>query len=141
MFNLGLITVASGDYAEGRQLLEESPIKRRDMGEKWRTAFSLAKLGMITLTEGDQAEARALFEESLALCEGMDDKPIMAYASLGLGLATLNIADPAAIGEARQRVAESLRLRQAMGEQRPLTSSLTGMARLLLYEGDVSRAS
>lgn len=69
----------------------------------------------------------------------MDDKSEMAYALLGLGL--VGLAAPQEVPEARGHILHSLRLRQEIGEQHFLTSSLVGAAGLALHEGDALRAA
>jgi len=71
------------------------------------------------------------------LCNEMEDKSTMAYALLGLGLVDLAEGKP----EARENILGSRRLRQGTGEQLQQTSSLIGVAGLVLQEGDAGFAA
>lgn len=130
--NLGAVAHAQGDYTTARKLYEESLALDREMGEKWGIAIGLLDLGSVSYLQGDYAAARAAFEESLGMCKEIDEKTKMAGALLGLGLVDLAENKP----EARENILHSLRLRVETGEQVFQTSSLIGMAGLVLQEGN-----
>ncbi len=143
---LGVLALAQGDTTAAWARFEESLALCHEMGDKRGIATSVINLGTVALELGDTTAARARFEDSLALCREMDNKSSMAYALLGLGL--LDLAQGvsaggmvAAIAEARQHITDSLRLRQELGEPRPLTSSLIGMAGLALQTDNARRAA
>lgn len=133
--NLGSVALALGEYPEAKILLEEGLAIFRETDDEWGMAGSLNYLGSVALTQNDYPAAQKMFEESLALCQEMDEKSFMAYALLGLGLVGVARNEP----EARQHIIASLHLRQETGEQLQLTSSLVGMAGLILQSGDVTR--
>jgi class 3 adenylate cyclase/predicted ATPase len=135
--NLGNEAWSQGDYAAARALYEESLSLRREMGDKWGIAFSLNALGNGAYLQGQYVEARAFLEECLALCQEMEEKTYMASALLGLGLVDLaeNTLD------ARQHILHSLRLSVEAGAQLTQTSSLIGVAGLVLHEGNATQAA
>ena len=135
--NLGYLVFKKGDYPEARMIFEESLALTREMGSKHGIVNNLNNLGSVTLAQNDYAAARGLFEESLAMSQEMGEKSQTAYALLGLGLAGLAEGTP----ETRQHITASLHLRQEMGEQLPLTSSLVGMAGLALQGDNARRAA
>jgi adenylate cyclase len=130
--NLGNVAMSQGDSGAGQALYEESLSLCRDMGYKWGMGMSLTNLGNAAYVQGEYVTARAFYEECLALCTEMDEKQIMGYALLGLGLVDLAVNKP----EAREHILQSLRLRRETGEQLYQTSSLVGVAGLVLHEGD-----
>jgi hypothetical protein len=101
------------------------------MGDKWGTAMSLYNLGNVAFAQSDYSAARALQAECLTLAREIGDKSDMAYALFVLGLADLAEHRP----EAREHILHSLHLRQEMGKQLQQTSSLIGVAGLVLEEG------
>jgi class 3 adenylate cyclase/predicted ATPase len=129
--NLGNVAFAQGDYSAARALYEESLALGREMGDKWGTAMSLYNLGNVAFAQGDYSAARALQAECLTLAREIGDKSDMAYALFVLGLADLAEHRP----EAREHILHSLHLRQEMGKQLQQTSSLIGVAGLVLEEG------
>jgi tetratricopeptide (TPR) repeat protein len=129
--NLGNMAFAQGDYSAAWALYKESLALGREMGDKWGTAMSLYNLGNVAFAQGDYSAARELQAESLMLAREIGDKSDMAYALFVLGLADLAEHRP----EAREYILHSLRLRQEMGRQLQQTSSLIGVAGLVLEGG------
>ena len=129
--NLGNMALAQGDYSAAQALYDESLTLGREMGDKWGTAMSLYNLGNVAFAQGDYSAARVLQAECLTLAREIGDKSNMAYALFVLGLADLAEHKP----EAREHILHSLHLRQEMGRQLQQTSSLIGVAGLVLDEG------
>jgi len=130
--NLGRVAIAQGDYITARVLIEECQTLDREMGDKWVLPLSLLNLGFVAYAQNDYSAARASFEEALELCKETDDKSAMAYALLDFGLVDLAESKT----EARENILGSLRLRQETGQQLGQTSSLIGVAGLVLQEGN-----
>ncbi len=142
--NLGNVAYEQGDYAAARTLYEQSLAPRREIGDQQGTANSLNNLGLVAYVQGDYAAARALHEQSLALARQIGDKAIIAYALLGLGLddlAQIRTDSPAAVQAARQFMLESLAIRQEMGQQFRVISSLVGLAGAAMRLGEAHRAA
>jgi tetratricopeptide (TPR) repeat protein len=135
--NLGNEAWSQDDYAAARALYEESLSLRREMGDKWGIAFSLNALGNGAYLQGEYVEARAFLEACLALCQEMEEKTYMASALLGLGLVDLAEYTP----DARGHILHSLRLSVEAGAQLTQTSSLIGVAGLVLHEGNTTQAA
>jgi class 3 adenylate cyclase/predicted ATPase len=135
--DLGLVALSQSDYDRARAFFEESLGFSREMGLKDILATVHINLGHVAYYLGDYAQARALYEEGQALSKEMASKSIIANALLAIGLVGIAEHSP----EAREKVLNSLRLRQEMGEQLPQTSSLIGLAALALQEGNARRAA
>jgi len=135
--NLGLLTYSQGDHLSARALYEESLELRREMSDKRGISNSLGNLGNVALAQRDFAMARHFYEESLALDREMDDKSGIAYGIHGLGMVALAEGAP----EARTHLFQGLRLREALGEQFYQTTSLIGIAGLILREGNPKLAA
>ena len=130
--DLGYIAFAQGDYAAAQALCEESLMLRREIGNKRGIVRSLHHLGIVTFAQGDYAKTRVFFEETRLLSEEIEHIPTRAHALLNLGLVGLAEGAP----QSRQYILDSLRLRREMGVKRDQTSSLIGVAGLVLQEGN-----
>jgi class 3 adenylate cyclase/tetratricopeptide (TPR) repeat protein len=137
LLNVGRVAMAQGDTTAARAMFEEGLSLYCEMGHKTGIATSLGILGDVAYLQGEYATAAALQEECLVLCKEMNDKQSMAYALLSLGLVGLAENTP----DARERILQSLRLRQESGEQLRQTSSLVGMAGLALQQGNARQAA
>jgi adenylate cyclase len=135
--NLGDEAWSLSNHAAARALYENSLSLRREMGDKWGIASSLNALGNGAYLQGEYVGARAFLEECLALCQEMEEKTYMASALLGLGLVDLAENTP----DARQHILHSLRLSVEAGAQLTQTSSLIGVAGLVLQEGNATQAA
>jgi tetratricopeptide (TPR) repeat protein len=130
--NLGNVESSQGDYAAAQALHEESLSVCREMGYKLGSAIALVNVGYEAYLQEEYVTARASYEECLALCKEMDEKQVTSYALLGLGLLDLAVNKL----EAREHILHSLRLRWDTVEQLQQTSSLIGVAGLVLGEGN-----
>jgi adenylate cyclase len=138
--NLAKVLTDQGDADAARPLYDESLGLSREMGDKWGIAASLCSLGLGAVAAGDTSTARRRLDECLELCRAMEESSLTANALLGLAL--LELARPhGGAAKAAPLIAESLSLRQAMGEPLPLTSSLIGAAMLALRVGDTAGAA
>jgi len=77
--NQACVASDEGKYAEARQLLEESLMIRRQLGDKAGLALSLNTLADVVLDEGKFIDARPLLDESLALNRELGDQTAIAY--------------------------------------------------------------
>ncbi|MEI7846172.1 MAG: tetratricopeptide repeat protein [Chloroflexota bacterium] len=144
--SLGALALAQADYAAGQAFDEESLALKRGMGNTIGVLISLNNLGLVNLAQGNHQAAHSLFAECLVLSREIDDSSLIGYALLGLGMVALEQAAPGdratpILTTARQHITESLRLRQQMGEQLTLTSSLIGLALLAVKTADAPRAA
>ncbi len=77
--NQACVASDQGEYTEARQLLEESLIIRRQLGDKAGLALSLNTLADVVLDEGAFTDARPLLDESLAISRELGDQTAIAY--------------------------------------------------------------
>ena len=132
LVSLGNVEFAQGNLSAAQVLYEESLALGREMGDKWGISMSLINLGNVALTQSNYTAARISYDEALALCIEMDEKEFMAAAQLGLGLVDLAEDKP----EARKHILHSLNMRKEAGRHWEQTSSLIGVAGLVLREGN-----
>jgi adenylate cyclase len=129
--DLGSLAVTLGNNARAWALLEESLTLFREMGRKWSISLSLSNMGFLAFSQGDYTSARVLLEECLVLSQEVGNKTILASTLLGLGL--VDLAEHKT--EARKHIMDSLNLRRETGENYWQTTSLIGVAGLVLHEG------
>ncbi|MDP8899845.1 MAG: NB-ARC domain-containing protein, partial [Actinomycetota bacterium] len=84
MGTAGLIAVGQGRYAEGLSMMEESGVRRLEMGDKWPAAAMFGFSATVALGMGDRGRARRLAERSLSL-----GREIGAREAVSVALPTL----------------------------------------------------
>lgn len=121
---LGAATYSTGEYDEGRRLLQESLAAKRAAGDSWGTAFCLRQLGLLAVYVGEHAEGRRLLGESLALSREMGNMWSIASSLNLLGAATHSAGDDAAAAELLD---EALELSRALDDRFNIASALRGL--------------
>jgi predicted ATPase/DNA-binding SARP family transcriptional activator len=121
---LGIVMYRTGDYVEGRRLLQESLMMKRALGDRWGMALCLRQLGLATLAQGEYTEAHRLLSESLALSRQMGNRWSMAFSLNFLSRAAYA---QGAYSEARQLLQEGLALSQALEDRYNIATALTGL--------------
>jgi tetratricopeptide (TPR) repeat protein len=105
---------------------------RRDLEDRWSTAFSLGNLGAVAYAQGDYDRAEALYQECLTLRRALGDRR-------GIALAQQGLAHVARVqGEAARALAlyqEGVRDCLAIGDLRSVTECLEGIAGVLCAQG------
>jgi ketosteroid isomerase-like protein len=86
---------------------------------------------------GDHAAARPLLDRSEKLATAADDPLTLSYVARHIGFADESAGD---LDRARQRLAESLRLRRELGFQRGVAAALLALAEFTGRHGDPSEA-
>ena len=98
--------------AVARELLDESLVIARDLGDQWTIALVLHHLGRVAYFDNDATTAHALGEESLAAAEEVGDPWLIAWALHLLGLAAYIAAD---YPTAHAYYSRSLAIRRELG--------------------------
>jgi tetratricopeptide (TPR) repeat protein len=133
LLNLGVIAFALRDFVNARLFCEEALALMREMGRRIGIGVSLWRLGFIALEEGNYQSARSYLEDSLSAYQGLDIIDAHVAASL-LSIGILDLAEKNFA--ARAHILQSLRMRAETGNQLERTSSLIGVAGLVLQEGN-----
>ncbi|MEU0675671.1 tetratricopeptide repeat protein [Streptomyces sp. NPDC006172] len=89
------------------------------------------------VVKGDGATGRPYFERSYALAKSVDDRMTMSYAVRHLGFAD---RDAGHFDQARERLTESVTLRQEIGFRSGEAAGLVALAYLAAETGDSSQA-
>jgi tetratricopeptide (TPR) repeat protein len=132
--NMGFLTIAQGEFAEARALLEESLAFHREVGNKAGMAHALWALASALFDfQGDPTTIRALLEESLALSQEVGDKEASgSFFSLS-GKLALSQGD---IATARRLLEKSLVINREIGNREHTADSLFHLAKVEVHQGD-----
>jgi predicted ATPase/DNA-binding CsgD family transcriptional regulator len=101
----GLLAFGQGDYPRARQLLEESLVVARALGDRSAMAWAHHALGRVGFGERDLARGTADFERSMGLFEELGDVGGISYSLFHWGCLLREAGDRA---RARALHAESL---------------------------------
>jgi predicted ATPase len=96
-----------------------------------------ANLAHFWMVRGYFAEGRAWLSQCLHAAAAGGSPELRSLTFNGLGMLALRQGDYAAAGAAHE---ESLRLRRAIGDARPLAGSLTNLGNVAFEQGDLPRA-
>ncbi|WP_420640747.1 ATP-binding protein [Candidatus Leptofilum sp.] len=132
LYNLGWIAVGEGDYPMAKRHFTESLSLNRASENEIGIAEVLDSLGMVDFFLGEYAAAEGHFQESLAIFRAVGDKHGMARAISGLGIVAWGVGGER-LQEARQLIAESVRINRAIGHR-------LEVARRLGYLGAVANS-
>lgn len=112
----GLQGLYRGHYAEAQELLGQSLVLCRSLGNAPRVAACLGNLGLAATADGDHRLARAHFEEGTALAEASGYLGVVAFLSFGNGFAALKQGQTSAAAHLLReslRVLLSIRVRES----------------------------
>ncbi len=110
----GWLAREQGDYAEAREVLEQSLRIYRSLDDPGGTGWALVDLAFLARYEGDYEEATALLHESLPLLEQGAQTEGMAAALGNLGLIARDKGD---VATAEQQLRRSLTLFGDLGDR------------------------
>ena len=128
LFAAGVLAGEQGDYAGGREAIEESLVIDRELDDRWGVAVSTNALAVQALDRGDVAAARSLFEENVVLWKDLGDRVAVARSLSNLA----NVCKVQKDYElARRLYEEALSTFRELGNQ-------TGVAWALNHAGDVA---
>lgn len=134
----GVLARQQGDVEQAQQLIEESLVLSRDLGDRAGMGTALNALGIIASSQGDYVRATGLYGESLALAREQGDR---AAAALILS----NLAEDATIlgdyGRAAALHEEALALSRSLGWVSATGLALQGLGEVRYYQGDYARAT
>ncbi|CAN5327349.1 BTAD domain-containing putative transcriptional regulator [soil metagenome] len=134
---VGVLSMAVGEYGEGRRLLDESVVVWRELSDLSGLAVALVWLGHGELFHGRVAEARARHREALVLFTELNDSWGTAMATHGLGLDAVE-ADEHALGSSL--FDGSLSIFRELGDDWGTAITLQHMANLTYRSGDLATA-
>lgn len=115
--NLGLHSLAFGDFALARRQFTESLTIRRAEGDRWGEALAIANLGDIEVAEGNAGPAVALHQQALAIRTGIGDERGVAFSTSNLPEACRLAGDRVRAGQLLNQAARRFqRLGLPLGE-------------------------
>ena len=120
-----------GNFAETIRLAGQSLQMARTLSDQQTVAFSLSWLGLFTLLQGSEGEGIPLLEQSLALYRALGDKIGQANTIVQMSINSGNLERATAFAK------ESLILYRELGNLSGIASSLTRLARLTCWSGDL----
>ncbi len=97
LFSLAQVVIhGMGDYAQGRDLLDEALGIQRTLGNVWGQAIVLNELGVVHYLIGLQTDAERILREVYDLCEEIGASAGLVYVQWNLGLVMREQGRPAA---------------------------------------------
>lgn len=85
LYGAGELAFGQGDLARAAELLEESLVLYRELGDEVGAATVLVELGQVARAQGEHDRAAALSEEGLALSRELGERRAAAIALNTLG--------------------------------------------------------
>ena len=135
---IGNVMYAKGEYAQARQLYNETLVLARQAGDRLTMIWALGNLGNVVSDQGDNIGGKEFYEECLALSRELSDKVSIAQTLGTLGLLAYTQGDYA---RARAQLEESLKLRREMGNKFGIAVSLNDLGLLVMCSpGDYTAA-
>ena len=83
-----------GELAQAHELLEESVMTFKELGDRWSTAESLLAFARLATSQGELATACVRYQESLELAREIDAKNLIASALEGAGTVVTAQGEP-----------------------------------------------
>ncbi|MGZ4257315.1 MAG: protein kinase domain-containing protein [Gaiellaceae bacterium] len=133
------IALAGGNADEAIELYERGLTLRRGLGDRRLVANSLVGLGRAELLRGDYVRAAALFEEALGLAREVKDTWIISVAHGNL--ARVRLCADGDAGQARELLAEALRLARDRNDRRLAAEWVQALAAACALEGSTAEAA
>ena len=133
----GCLAWDQGDYDAARNLLEDSLVIRRELGDLKGVAASLNNLGAVAYQTGNLTEARAKYEESLKIKREFADGRAVANSLNNLGLVAHEQGE---YDQAWRLFEESLKIKRELGDKRGIAATLDNQGMVALERGDYDAA-
>jgi tetratricopeptide (TPR) repeat protein len=93
LYGAGALAYVQGEYAQAREMYQESLVLYRELGDRQGIALSLNGLGLLAPGRGNYGAARALLEGSLATFRELEDRLGIAGSLEGMAAILLGRAE------------------------------------------------
>ncbi|NNC41338.1 MAG: tetratricopeptide repeat protein [Acidimicrobiia bacterium] len=137
-FNLGYRMAFSGDYAQGRQVIERSLESVDETDDRWIIPHCKSRLAIIATMTGDHDEAKRLFGEALPVHQRIGDENCTALIHTYLGGM---LSDEGHFASARQHLTAAVEGAGALHNPYLVGAGLRRFGWLAAAEGDHRRAA
>jgi predicted ATPase/class 3 adenylate cyclase len=137
LYGAGYLAFLQGDYAEARELFEQSLALYKEVGDKWGIATVLTGMGHEANQRGDLKATGDYFEESLAIRKELGDRLGTATALNNLALSAAGQGD---YDSARDRLEECLAIFRELGDKWGITFSLNNLSLVARAQEDYDHA-
>jgi tetratricopeptide (TPR) repeat protein len=140
LVHLGIVVSALEEYDLAQSLLEECIAITKGFRNVGITVagMALSFLGDIYVVRNEEVHAREVYEEGIKLLRETNNSNNLAYSVRRLGYLALKEAD---YERANVLFRESLIRNQELGHQIGIAAAMTGLAKLALEVGNLSRAA
>ncbi len=135
--NAGGVARLCEDFADARELLQESIAIQRELGDPKPLAATLGTLGNLIRLQGEYEESERLMHESLGLYRQAEDHHMVANTLNNLGALATFRGDPVA---AERWYQEAFELAKHTGEELVSAFALGNLGMSALDRGDLDRA-
>jgi predicted ATPase/DNA-binding CsgD family transcriptional regulator len=133
----GTLALRQGDYALAQDVLEQSLILWRALGDTQGEMHALNSLGLVAIFQNDFVRAQRHFEQSLAGRSALGDRQGMAQALCNLGLMLWYGQE---FKRAEQVYQECLVLARDLPDKHPLAAVLRNQGQAAHHNGDTRGA-
>ncbi len=133
----GMVAWARGEVNRASDLLQQSVVMWRALGDPVRVAWSLHYLGLVAWQRGEFSVMGKRAEEALATAEEAGDPGAQAAALVTLGAALLRVGE---LRRARTALEGALQRFEAVGLRRGTAWAFSHLAEVAQLEGDQRQA-
>jgi len=133
----GILARIQGDFAEARNLYEESLVLQRNANDLSGVASALNNLGVVAMFEGQYALAEMYFQESLHLHRELNKPTEITYQLNNLGVLAMYQGD---YEKSQLLHEEALAMYREMNDRDGIAGSLGNLGDVFRYQGNYDLA-
>ena len=137
LHHLGQEIYIKGEYAEAKQLMQESLTLAEAVDDEWVLGQVWLVLGETAEFQGEYLQAEPFFRKSIDNLARLGEQRIKAFALNNWGRAAYAMGN---YSQARQLIEEALQIRQTFGDLIGLVYSRLDLGKLALLEGQLLEA-
>jgi tetratricopeptide (TPR) repeat protein len=135
---LGWVAWEREEYAQAKQLFDESLAVSRELSDTWWIAVSISNLAVVSHSLGDSEKATELDELSMDLFRELGDKDSLAGGLNNLAMMVYSQGD---LGRAAQLTEEAIALQRELGTRGGVSLGLCNLGWIALLQEDLDRAA
>jgi tetratricopeptide (TPR) repeat protein len=137
MWHVGEAKMHLGQYECARTLVQQEIDLLQERGQQREACYNVIMIGMVALAEGAYEETHRSLKKSISMCQEFRLSGFLADAEAAMGYAARGIGRP---DQAREHLAEALRLGRKQDSWPPVVLALPAIALLLADRGAAEQA-
>jgi tetratricopeptide (TPR) repeat protein len=134
---LGLAYFQLGQYAQARDILEESINLHQETGDRTGECLSLAYLGLLYHHLDQEEDAREHIQNAVEISRSLGNR---SYQALALTVSGHIYLSAGKLSEAESAYRGSMAIRRELGQDHLVIEPMAGLARVYLAQDNISRA-